>query len=76
MILAGQGIHVIRRDGDHCKQRQNGAAGSLTNDDLVRVDTNASIKGPIRVEYTFLGGREVFGPGMTDPGPIDGPDPD
>ena len=29
----------------------------------------------IRVEYTFLGGREVFGPGMKDPGPIDGPDP-
>ncbi len=29
----------------------------------------------IRVEHTFLGGREVFGPGMTDPGPVDGPDP-
>ena len=30
----------------------------------------------IRVEHTFLGGREVFGPGMVDPGPIDGPDPE
>jgi predicted amidohydrolase YtcJ len=29
----------------------------------------------IRVEHTFLGGREVFGPGMADPGPVDGPDP-
>ncbi|MEE2971330.1 MAG: amidohydrolase family protein [Pseudomonadota bacterium] len=29
----------------------------------------------IRVDHTFLGGREVFGPGMTDPGPVDGPDP-
>lgn len=29
----------------------------------------------ICVEHTFLGGREVFGPGMTDPGPVDGPDP-
>ena len=29
----------------------------------------------IRVEHTFLGGREVFGPGMTDPGPVDGMDP-
>ena len=29
----------------------------------------------IRVERTFLGGREVFGPGMTDPGPVDGMDP-
>jgi len=29
----------------------------------------------ICVEHTFLGGREVFGPSMTDPGPVDGPDP-
>ena len=29
----------------------------------------------IRVEHTFLGGREVFGSGMMDPGPVDGPDP-
>ena len=28
----------------------------------------------IRVDHTFLGGREVCGPGMTDPGPVDGPD--
>ena len=29
----------------------------------------------IRVERTFLGGREVFGPGIADPGPVDGMDP-
>ena len=26
----------------------------------------------IPVVHTFLGGREVFGPGMIDPGPVDG----
>lgn len=30
----------------------------------------------IRVVRTFVGGREVFGPGMEDPGPIDGMAPD
>ena len=29
----------------------------------------------IRVKHTFVGGREVFGPGMADPGPVDGMDP-
>ena len=29
----------------------------------------------ISVSHTFLGGREVFGPNVKDPGPIDGPDP-
>lgn len=36
------------------------------NEDLIK---------DIRVSHTFLGGREVFGPGMRDPGPIDGPNP-
>ena len=29
----------------------------------------------ISVSHTFLGGRKMFGPGMKDPGPVDGPDP-
>ena len=29
----------------------------------------------ICVSHTFLGGREVFGPSINDPGPIDGPNP-
>ena len=29
----------------------------------------------IGVQHTFVGGREVFGPGIPDPGPIDGVDP-
>ena len=31
--------------------------------------------GAIGVEHTFVGGREVFGPGISDPGPVDGMDP-
>ena len=29
----------------------------------------------IKVEHTYVAGREVFGPGIADPGPIDGMDP-
>ena len=29
----------------------------------------------IVISHSFIGGREVFGPGVKDPGPVDGPDP-